>query len=116
MSKYSRHRDPNDLTQRLGQPYTPHDPYYYLTGRGRFSFSPLRNPVLYGFLLFGGCAFAWVALIAAGFIQANGLGFWALLALIGAAITGTLAGAASARRRRQAREAHRQHHHHHQAR
>lgn len=113
MSKYSRHRDPNDPTQWIGQPYIPNDPYNYLTGQGRFRFSLVRSPWPYGLLLFGGCAFAWVALFAAGLIQANGWGFWALLVLIGAALIGTLAGAASARRRRQASEAHGHHHHHH---
>jgi hypothetical protein len=112
MSKRSRDPDPTDPAQWIGQPYTPRDPYYYVTGQGRFSFSPARSPLLYGFLLFGGCAFAWVALIAAGLIQASGWGFWALLVLIGAALIGTRAGAASARHRRQAREAHRHHHHH----
>lgn len=114
MSKYSRRPDPADQTQWIGQPYIPNDPYSYVTGQGRFRFSPLRNPWPYGLLLFGGCAFAWVVLVAIGLIQASGWGFWALLALIGAAIIGTLAGAAHARRRRQAREIHR--HHHHQAR
>ncbi|HEU5369460.1 MAG TPA: hypothetical protein VFU69_13395 [Ktedonobacterales bacterium] len=56
---------------------------------------------VYGYALLIVAALTVGALIVVGLIQTSGLGFWALLALIGAAIIGTLAGAASARRRRQ---------------
>jgi hypothetical protein len=113
MSKRSRHPDPNDPTRWIGQPYTPHDPYYYVTGPRRLR-SPLKGWGIYGCLLLIGAAITCVALILLGLIQTNGLGLWALLALIAAAIIGTLAGVASARRRRQARAAQRHHRHHHQ--
>jgi hypothetical protein len=67
---------------------------------------PLKNMGFYG------CALALVGvltvavLFVVGLIQTNWLAFCALLALIGAAITGTLAGAASARRRRRANAEH----------
>ncbi len=101
MSKRSRHPDPADPMQWIGQPYTPHDPYYFLNP-GRFR-SPLKTYGFYGCLLLSTFAITWIALIAVGLLQTNGPAFWALLILIGAAITGTLAGVASARRRRQAK-------------
>lgn len=110
MGKRSRHADPNDPTQWIGQPYIPQDRYGYLTP-GRFRSSP-QAPILYGCLLLGGLAFAGIALIAAGLAQTYGPGFWALVVLIGAAIIGTTAAVASTRHRRQAREKQRHHHHH----
>jgi hypothetical protein len=67
---------------------------------------------MYGYALLIVAALTVGALIFVGFTQTNGLGFWVLLALIGAAIIGALAGAASARRRRQANQSHRHHKHH----
>ncbi|HEY7350488.1 MAG TPA: hypothetical protein VH599_19425 [Ktedonobacterales bacterium] len=111
MSKRSRHPDPADPTQWVGQPYTPHDPYYYLTGQGRLR-SPWKSLGFYGGMLLVGGAITCVALIVIGLIQTNGPAFWALLALIGAAIIGTLAGAASARHRRQSRDQQKRPRHH----
>jgi hypothetical protein len=67
---------------------------------------------IYGYALLIVAALTVGALIVVGLIQTTGLGFWVLLALIGAAIIGTLAGAASARRRRQAHQSQRHHTHH----
>ncbi|HEY7358646.1 MAG TPA: hypothetical protein VH590_19325 [Ktedonobacterales bacterium] len=111
MRRRSRRPDPGDPTQWVGQPYTPHDPYYYVTGPGRWR-SPLKGLGMYGYALLIVAALTVGALIFVGFTQTNGLGFWVLLALIGAAIIGALAGAASARRRRQANQSHRHHKHH----
>ena len=123
MSKRSqqRIRNPDNPADWIGQPYVPRA-FFSPLSRGRapfygFLIELVRRPSKHGcFLIFGLVgiiAVAWVALIAIGFIQTNGLGFWALLVLIGAAIIGTLAGTASARRRRETIEA-KQHHHHKQ--
>jgi hypothetical protein len=110
MSKRSQHPDPADPMQWIGQPYIPQRRSFFLDP-GQFR-SPLKTYGFYGCLLLGAFALTWAALIAVGLIQTNGLGFWALLVLIGAAIIGTLAGVASARRRHQARKAPRHHKHH----
>ncbi len=114
MSRYSQRRDPNDLTQWLGQPYVPSYRFFRLYGDPLYRFfvelakHPNKQGCSFAFLIVGTIVFAWTALIVIGFIETSGLGFWALLVLIGAAILGTLAGAAW--RRRQARSAHRRHH------
>lgn len=93
MSKRSQHRDPADPMQWIGQPSPPHDPYAFLNP-GRFHWAQ-KTYIFFGCLLMGTFALTWAALIAVGLIQTNGPAFWALLILIGAAITGTLAGVAS---------------------
>ncbi len=100
MRRRRRRPDPADPTQWIGQPYTPHDPYRWLTDPGRWR-APLKGLGVYGCTLLIVAALTVGALILVGLTQTYGPGFWVLLALIGAAIIGTLAGAASARRRRQ---------------
>jgi hypothetical protein len=109
MSRRSRHPDPNDPTRLIGQPYTPHDPYYYVTAPGRLR-SPLKGLGVYGCAFMIVAALTMGALVIVGLVQTYGAGFWVLLALIGAAIIGTLAGTASARRRRQDNKVRRHHH------
>ena len=111
MGKRNQRADPNDPMQWLGQPYTPHDPYYYVTGPGRLR-TPLKGLGMYGCIFLIVAALTVGALIAVGFAQTYGPGFWALLGLIGVAIIGTLAAVVSVRRRSQTKEQQRHHHHH----
>lgn len=122
MSKRSRHPAPNpdNPAHWIGQPYIPRSLFFPWSRSGvpLFSFfvelikHPNKRGCFLAFWLVGVVALAWLALIAIGFVQDNGLGFWALLVLIGAAIAGTLAGSASARQKRQVLEER----HHHKAR
>ena len=121
MKKRSQRHPPNpdNPADWIGQPYVPHTHLLPRAGRGSFtSFVAdlIRHPSRQSWLrllwLVAFVALAWLALIGIGFIQDNGLGFWVLLVLIGAAIAGTLAGTVAARRRSQHMEA-RHHHPHH---
>ncbi len=123
MKKRSQRHPPNpdNPADWIGQPYVPHTRLPpFTTGRGSFTAflaDLIRHPSRQNWLrllwLVGFIALAWLALVAIGFIQDNGLGLWVLLVLIGAAIAGTLAGTAAARRRSQHMET--RHHHHHKA-
>jgi hypothetical protein len=123
MKKRSQRRTPNpdNPADWIGQPYVPQMQHFPVrqgpAPLNAFVANLIRHPNRRGCLwvlwLVVGIALAWLALIGIGFIQDNGLGFWVLLVLIGAAIAGTLAGTAAARRRQQG-ETIRQRHHHHQ--
>lgn len=117
MSKRNRRPDPGDPAQWLSQLYTPHDPYYYLTGRGRFLHAPFawaasRGAVSYGCLLAGLIVLAWAGLFAIALISESGLNplLAGGLVLVAGAIV--IVGVLSARRLRHARKAHRHHKHH----
>lgn len=122
MKKRSQRHPPNpdNPADWMGQPYVPHMQHFPVrqgpAPLNAFLANLIRHPNRRGCLwvvwLVGFVALAWLALIGIGFIQDNGLGFWVLLVLIGAAIAGTLAGTAAARRRSHHIET--RHHHHHQ--
>jgi hypothetical protein len=117
MSKRRRQPDPAHPANWQGQPYTPHDPYYFTTGRGRFVFphplwmlarSRYRYGCLLGLLLTGS-----LILIVAAIAQTDNFGLQAVLFLVCCAVLLILAGAFLARFLPRSRKAAGHHRHHH---